>query len=112
MKKHGKRNTIPRKTAYITFAAVVFLCAAISLNTYREARSREALLEENRKRIQTLSKDIKQTGTEIRNSDTAEFAEKVAREDLGMVKPREVIYIDKDRDRDNSRDKNIEEDRK
>ena len=33
-------------------------------------------------------------------SGTLEFIEKVAREELGMVKPREIIYIDVNKPRD------------
>ena len=45
--------------------------------------------------IQDLSRDIDVLNKEIEKSGTLEFIEKVAREDLGMVKPREIIYIDK-----------------
>ena len=44
--------------------------------------------------ITDLSKDIDILSKEIEKSGTLEFVEKVAREDLGMVKPREIIYID------------------
>lgn len=45
--------------------------------------------------IKELSGDIDVLNKEIEKSGTLEFIEKVAREDLGMVKPREIIYIDK-----------------
>ena len=45
--------------------------------------------------INDLSRDIDILNKEIEKSGTLEFIEKVAREDLGMVKPREIIYIDK-----------------
>jgi cell division protein FtsL len=45
--------------------------------------------------ISGLERDINALNEEIGKSGTLEFIEKVAREDLGMVKPREIIYIDK-----------------
>ena len=79
--------------------AVAVLCVAIIFRTWKETRQKEALMHENRKKIEARSKEIKATGAAIRNSDSMEFAEKVAREDLGMVKPREVIYVDKEKER-------------
>ena len=67
-----------------------------------ETRQKEAIVRENRTKIETRTREIKETGAAIRNSDSLEFAEKVAREDLGMVKPREVIYVDKEKDRTKS----------
>jgi len=45
--------------------------------------------------ISQLEIEIRRLNHEIENSGTLEFIEKVAREELGMVKPREIIYIDK-----------------
>ena len=55
--------------------------------------------------ITDLSKDIDILSKEIEKSGTLEFVEKVAREDLGMVKPREIIYIDKSKKNYNLFDK-------
>lgn len=47
--------------------------------------------------IKALEKEIDELNKEIENSDSLEFIEKVAREEMGMVKPREIIYIDKNK---------------
>lgn len=47
--------------------------------------------------IETLKAEIDALNEEIENSHSLQFVEKVAREELGMVKPREIIYIDKNR---------------
>jgi cell division protein FtsL len=56
-------------------------------------------LQERRASVQTqigsLEREIQMLNEEIGRSGTLEFIEKVARDDLGMVKPREIIYIDK-----------------
>lgn len=45
--------------------------------------------------IAHLESEIETLNKEIGMSGTLEFIEKIAREDLGMVKPREIIYVDK-----------------
>lgn len=47
--------------------------------------------------VEELKKDIDDLNKEIESSDSLEFVEKVARDELGMVKPREIIYIDKNK---------------
>ncbi|NLV87935.1 MAG: septum formation initiator family protein [Tissierellia bacterium] len=47
--------------------------------------------------IQTLQVEIDSLNEEIENSDSLQFVEKIARDELGMVKPREIIYIDKNK---------------
>ena len=56
-------------------------------------------LEVNKKEkeiiVENLEQDIKELEEEIESSDSLKFVEKIAREELGMVKPREIIVIDK-----------------
>lgn len=53
-------------------------------------------IEENKK-IAILEREIKDLNSDIDNKDSLEFIEKVAREDHFMVKPREIIYINKNK---------------
>ncbi|NLW23433.1 MAG: septum formation initiator family protein [Tissierellia bacterium] len=48
--------------------------------------------------ITQLEKEIEELNKEIENKDSLSFIEKVAREDLRMVRPREIIYIDKNKE--------------
>lgn len=50
--------------------------------------------------IEDLEKDIDALNNEIAMGGTLEFIEKVARDKLGMVKPREIIYIDVNKPRE------------
>lgn len=61
----------------------------------RELNAKKAGLQSE---VEVLEEEVKYLKKEIEISDTIEFTEKVAREELGMVKPREVIYIDKNRE--------------
>jgi cell division protein FtsL len=54
----------------------------------------------NEAKIEELKKDIEALNKEIESSGTLEFVEKVARDELGMVKPREIIYVDINKPKD------------
>lgn len=51
----------------------------------------------NQAEVEKLEKEIEALNKEIDSSDSLEFVEKIARNELGMVKPREIIYIDKNK---------------
>ena len=59
--------------------------------------SKKKLIEEQE--VAQLKKEIQELDREIENKESLIFVEKVAREDLRMVKPREIIYIDKNRNK-------------
>lgn len=99
MQRRRQVQRIPAKTARAIVLVVAALCVLLTVRNLNITRKKQDELANNRNKIATRSKEIKATGQMIRNSDDLAFAEKVAREDLGMVKPREVIYIDKQRDR-------------
>lgn len=50
--------------------------------------------KQQQEEITKLEEEIKELESEIENKDSLEFVEKVAREELRLVKPREIIYID------------------
>lgn len=60
----------------------------------KDLKSKRTVLKED---IEKLENDNKELEKEIANSNSVEFIEKAARDELGMVKPREVIYIDKNK---------------
>ena len=55
------------------------------------------LIEEQE--VAQIEKEIEELSEEIKNKESLIFVEKVAREDLRMVRPREIIYIDKNKDK-------------
>lgn len=57
----------------------------------------EAKKEIHSLEVKQIQKDIADLEKEIKSSQSLKFVEKVARDELGMVKPREIIYIDKDK---------------
>jgi len=57
--------------------------------------SQKKLKEEQE--VTKLEKEIEELQEQIEKKDSLEFVEKVAREELKLVKPREIIYIDKNK---------------
>ena len=65
-------------------------------NLMKELESKK---QENILLNQEIVKEIKNLENQIEDSKTLQFVEKVAREELGMVKPKEIIVIDKDKEK-------------
>lgn len=99
-----KGNSKKRKSGFKIRHLVVFLFILYIVSTLISQKSGMKKLEaeklETEKEVETLQKEIDNLEDEIKNSNSLEFIEKTAREELNMVKPREIIYIDKNRSKD------------
>ena len=94
MKKKSKRRF--RMGRFILIGLVIYL-SAIFIHQNTLINNLEDKKVKTEMEIKGLEMDIRDLTKEIENSDSLEFVEKVARNDLGMVKPREIIYIDKNK---------------
>ncbi|WP_240649022.1 septum formation initiator family protein [Anaerosphaera multitolerans] len=96
-----------KKTFPIFFAIIIFITityGAVVMSKSISLRSQKlAEISENQKTIDSLKREIEDLEEEIDDSDSLEFLEKVAREQ-GMVKPREIIYVDKDKSAEDARE--------
>lgn len=95
-----KRRRIPLFFTVVILVATVY-CAFTISTVISQSGEKKSEIMENEKEIAKLKSNIDSLEKEIKNSDSPKFVEKVAREDLGMVKPREIIYVDKDKDSKN-----------
>lgn len=86
-----------RKITSIVLALV--LAWTVKEHLVQNAKIKELSMdiEKENKVKSKVERDIRNLKTEIEKKDSLEFTEKVAREDYNMVKPREIIYIDKDK---------------
>ena len=91
-----KRMNFPIVYALIILITVISFAFTMSKSISLKNQKMN-ILSENKDAIIKLNKEISQLQREIKNADTLEFVEKVARDDLGMVKPREIVYIDKNK---------------
>lgn len=94
-----------RKTKKIKLVniAILFIVGNILLIFWNQRTLMKDLTikkEENILVNRKLENEIKALENEIENSETLEFVEKIAREELGMVKPKEIIVIDKNKEKE------------
>lgn len=94
MKKKKKRRL---KLGRLLLIGLVIYLSAIFIHQNTLMNDLEKKKHKTEMEIKELERDIRDLTIEIENSDSLEFVEKVARNDLGMVKPREIIYIDKNK---------------
>ncbi|WBW49499.1 septum formation initiator family protein [Peptoniphilus equinus] len=81
---------------YLVIITLVVIYGAYNFSVIsREKNEKIQELAEVKAEAQALKQEIAQLEKEIGEKDSLEFVEKVAREDLGMVKPREIVYIDR-----------------
>ena len=95
-----KARRFPVILSCIILISVIY--GAVSIGRSISMRNQKMeIIKRNEKIISELDNDIKNYNSEIENASSSDYIEKVAREDLGMVKPREIIYVDKSMEKDN-----------
>lgn len=92
-----KRKKRKLRLAHIVLLSVIIYVLLIFRNQNILKKELEAKKEIVQSEINELEQEIDELNKEIENSDSLQFVEKVARDELGMVKPREIIYIDKNK---------------
>lgn len=85
------------KFGHLFFYLILLYIGIILWNQRKLAKELTLKRDKVFSETEALKADIDQLNEEIEISDTLKFVEKVAREELGMVKPREIIYIDKNK---------------
>ncbi|MCF6464558.1 FtsB family cell division protein [Clostridium sp. Cult2] len=98
MKKKGRRKSGFRLIHLIILLIVFWIGKTlISQSIMIKDLNSKRIKEEDE--ITLLKEEIEELSEEIENKDSLTFVEKIAREDLRMVRPREIIYIDKNKDK-------------
>lgn len=93
MKKKRKKKKFGIVRIIIFAMMLYILVIMINQNKLMKELEGKKMVLQNE--IHILEEEIDDLNTELENSDSLEFIEKVARDELGMVKPREIIVIDK-----------------
>mgnify|MGYP001328481717 CR=1 FL=1 len=99
MKRRRKKKGFRLKHFILLLIAFYLGRTLISQSIYMRELKKIKLKEEQE--IARLEKEIEQLQEEIEKRGSLEFIEKVAREELNLVKPREIIYIDINKQKDN-----------
>lgn len=93
MKKLGR---FPLLLFLVILISVSYGAFVISSNL-SQRNEKLAEISDKKQKVEQLNKDIKGLKKEIKDSGSIKYVEKVAREELGMVKPKEVVYVDKEK---------------
>ena len=92
-KRHFRKITRP---IIVGLAFIIMLSVAMSIYFTQEERFRE--LEMRNQELQTEKKAAVKNRDELKelleNWDTPEYIEKIAREEFGLVKPGEILFVD------------------
>lgn len=107
----ANRKKFPVALAIIILFSVLYGSVKIGKSISMRNQKLE-IISENKKEISNLKLEIDNLNSELENSSSADFVEKVAREELGMVKPREVIYVDKNKEKTFDKDKVLNNEKK
>lgn len=94
-KKNKKRRKL--KLSHIIVFSILIYIGLIFGNQKKLRLELETKKNKVQSEVDSLEKEIAELNEEIENSDTLQFVEKIARDELGLVKPREIIYIDKNK---------------
>lgn len=92
-----RKNRFKRSTFSINLLLLVLFAVMIFLIFLNQGIKKNELIKYKKnieKDILILEGETKALKEELAQSDSLEFIEKVAREDYGMVKPGEIVYID------------------
>lgn len=96
----SRRRKIPRlRLDRIAFLLFLLWAIVTFINQIKLKRNLEVKRTQYETEIAELQEDIESLEGEIADSDSLQFVEKVAREELGLVKPREIIIIDKNKEK-------------
>ena len=74
----------------VIFAFVIVFSISSNLNTYNELKSEEALLKEN---IAAENEKTQKLYEEKEYYTSDDYIEVVARNQLGLIKPNEIVFI-------------------
>jgi len=102
-----RKRKFPIALAIIILMTVIYGSVVIGKQISLRNQKLE-IISRNKETISNLKVDIDNLNQEIENSSSSDFIEKVAREELGMVKPREIVYVDKNMpSKHNEKDNNL-----
>jgi len=97
MGKGTKKKRI--KIRYIIFVIIFIYGISTFITQQSMVKKLEEKKETKEEEISQLKQDIEGLQEKIKYSNTPEYIEKIARDELGMVKPWEIIFIDKSKNK-------------
>ncbi len=98
-RRHKVRNSNKRFLIFISSIALVFSIYFVYTFVEQSFRMTGINAEINTKKAQLdeINGEIQSLESELEQVNDIEFIEKIARQKLKMVKPRDIIYVDSDK---------------
>lgn len=97
-KKSRKRFRI----RYFLILAIVIYLGITFINQQKIIKALEKEKAQKQGEIEKLNSEIKDIEEKLKYTDSLEYIEKMAREELKMIMPDEIIYIDTNKSKDKS----------
>lgn len=94
IKRKNKKKIKLRHFIILFFVMYISIIVVNQNKLKKDLRVKEKEVKED---ITILQEDIEELNNQIEKRGSIEFLENAAREELGMVKPNEIIYIDRGR---------------
>lgn len=98
-----KRRTRKRfKVSHLIILALAVYLGITFINQQSEIKELEKERLQKQQEIERLNSEIMDIEEKLKYTDSLEYIEKMAREELKMVKPDEIIIIDTNKNKDKS----------
>lgn len=104
-KKNKKKPRRPKKKLSLSHVILAVLSIYVVVTFIKQEFVIRDLKEKDQlvgKELKSLKEDVSDLGKKIDKSKTVKYIEKIAREELNMIKPHEIIYKDKNKQEDSS----------
>lgn len=82
---------------HIMIIGLLIYLVIVFINQQQRISKLESQKESKNEEVKELEKEIGYLQEKIKHTDSLDYIEKIAREELKMIKPGEIIYIDKDK---------------
>ncbi|MTI68051.1 MAG: septum formation initiator family protein [Firmicutes bacterium] len=86
------------KLRYVLFLALIIYLGTVFIKQEMTINSLEKKNTKKQQEVKELNKEISDIEKQLEKVNSLEFIEKIARKELKMVKPNEIIYIDKNKE--------------
>ena len=102
--KHGKtavRTLGKKKLAFYIVTGLALIYFIATLITQQLSISQQNRIEELQSRVSEAQQQAESLKTEVDNLNNPEYIERIAREQLGLVRPNERVFIDSNKSENN-----------
>ncbi len=96
-----RKRVVKKPTIRFIHVVVVFVLMFSFGIAFQQFKMRHILLKEKKEvalEVERLEKEIEDLKEQVNKSSSLEFVERVAREEYGMIRPGEVIYVNVNRE--------------